>query len=89
MKPRIVAWTRVKKNLTDRQRRVAVEVRKRKKGATIRDIAKALRVTPNVVSGRFSEMHKSKILKVVGVKYYEGSQPHSVYMIAEKYKKVA
>jgi predicted ArsR family transcriptional regulator len=89
MKPRLTAWNRVKKNLTARQRRVAVEVRKRKRGATIRDIAKALRVTPNVISGRFTDLEKEGVFKVTGVKYYEGSQPHSVYEINKKYKRVS
>lgn len=80
------AWEKVKKSLPQRQRMVAVKIRQRK--GTIRDIAKALNVQAHTVSGRFSELRRKKVIKIVGLKYYSGSnQPHDIYQITKKYEK--
>jgi predicted transcriptional regulator len=80
-KTSLIAWERVKKSLSPRRRMVAVQIRK-KPGSTIRDVAKALRLEKNIISGRFSELERLKVIKEAGLKYYpKSSQPHTKWVI--------
>lgn len=83
-KTSLAAWTKVKKDLTPRQKMVIIQLKK-KPGSTIRDVAERLKVYPNTVSGRFSELETLGVIKITGTKKYPGnSQPHSQYKTVRK-----
>lgn len=72
-----IAWERVKKTLTPRQRRVACAIR-RKKNCTLRDLVKTLRLEKNSISPRITELYNLGIIKDEGLKYYRNSpQPYT------------
>lgn len=83
-KTSLAAWTKVKKDLTPRQKMVIIQLKK-KPGSTIRDVAERLKVYPNVISGRFSELETLKLIKDIGTKKYPGNnQPHTKYKSVKK-----
>lgn len=71
-KTSLKAFESIRKKLKGRRQMVALKIL-RNPGSTIRDVAKALKVEKNTVSGRFSELHRLKIIKAVGTKKYPGS----------------
>lgn len=71
-KTSLKAFERIRKTLSGRRQMVAIKILQ-KPGSTIRDVAKALRVEKNTISGRFSELERLKIIKDIGKKKYRGS----------------
>lgn len=69
-KPSKIAWERVKKTLTPRQRLVAVAIRKRKKNTTLLDLVRILKIEKNSISPRITELERLGIIKDEGLHTY-------------------
>lgn len=83
-KTSLKAWEKVRRSLTPRQKMVIIQLKK-KPGSTIRDVAERLKVYPNTVSGRFSELETLGVIKTAGTKKYRGGiQPHTMYKLIRK-----
>lgn len=54
-------------------------------GITIRECSIKMKVTPNVISGRFFELEKRGIIKACKeCKYFKGSsQPHTMWVLSK------
>lgn len=56
------AWQQVQSNLTDRQKEVFEVIKSRPGGVTSKEVARALDVPLNTISGRFSELKADGII---------------------------
>lgn len=67
-------------NLPKKQKRVAEAIELLNQ-ATCYQVARFLNVFPHQISGRFSELKKKGIIKIVGTKMQD-NRPHAIYSIA-------
>jgi len=74
-----VYFDKVQPKISERQGQVLKTVSSLKK-CTIYQAASALGVFPNQISGRFTELAKKEILKIVGKKLID-NRPHNIYAL--------
>jgi predicted transcriptional regulator len=82
----LIAYKNILKELSERQMAVYDKIRTFP-GITIKETAIKLKTTPNAISGRFTEMERSGIIKINDCKYFKNAkrkQPHSMYVLVNK-----
>jgi predicted transcriptional regulator len=90
-KTSMIAFTKILKELTPREMQVYEKVREFPE-ITLRETATKLRLREHIISGRFTDLEKKKVIKTKKLKngkeewkYFKGSdQPHSKYILVNK-----